>query len=254
MQSSRREDKRLAGRPMPVFHKSHIEIGPTPVEDRPFIPVSAGDSAEEQAPERDEDARGAGQADHHRDRAEHVGRGQVGLLGRRHQVLLERPVRHHALVFQRPLFLEALERHRAREDHRIHRERFRPQVRVEEVEQEDEARGQQRLVAVDDVGRVERPARQELREEVREPQHQARDADHRDAPEHRQVVELLPVREPVELRTRAEVQEVLHVGDEVLHVGQLRHHRTPAPEEAALALDEPRRRPARPGARQSSRT
>ncbi len=114
-------------------------------------------------------------------------------------------------ILQRPIFLEAMQRHAAGEDHRIHREAFRPQVRVEEVEQEDEARGEQGLVAVDDVGRVQRPARQEPGEEVREPQHQARDADHADAPEHREVVELLPVRPAVERRPRAEVQEVLQV-------------------------------------------
>jgi hypothetical protein len=92
---------------------------------------------------------------------------------RRHEVLFQRVAVHQALVLERPVFLEAVQRHAAGEDHRIHREAFRPQVRVEEVEQENEARGEQGLVAVNDVGRVQRPAWQETREEIGEPQHQA---------------------------------------------------------------------------------
>ncbi len=110
-------------------------------------------------------------------------------------------------------------------------------MRVEEVEQEDEARCEQRFVTVDDVGGIQCPARQDLREEAREPQDQARDADHADAPEDREVVELLPVRPAVECGARAEIQEVLQVRPQVLDVLEVRRHRAPAPEVAFLALE-----------------
>ena len=76
--------------------------------------------------------------------------------------LLERAVGDHLLVLARPVVLELLERDAAGEDHRVHRELLRAEVRVEEVDREDEADREQRLVAVDDRRHVEERAGQDL--------------------------------------------------------------------------------------------
>jgi hypothetical protein len=51
------------------------------------------------------------------------------------------------------------------------------------------------------------PARQEAREKFREPHDQPRGADDGHAPEHGEVIELLPIRPAVELRLRAFAEE-----------------------------------------------
>src|SRR4030067_259774 len=75
-------------------------------------------------------------------------------------------------------------------------------MRVEEVDREDEAHRQERLVAVDDDRHVEHPSGQNAGEECRVPQEEPAAPDDRDAPEHRPVVELLPVGPAVEGRPR----------------------------------------------------
>ena len=88
------------------------------------------------------------------------------------------------------------------EDDRVHRELLDAEVGVEEMEGEDEARGEQRLVGVEDEGDVDHPAGQEAGEELREPHDQAGGADDEDAPEYGEIVEALPVGPAVELRPR----------------------------------------------------
>ena len=73
-----------------------------------------------------------------------------------------------------------------------------PQVRVEEVDGEDEARGQQRLGRVDHLGDVQGRAGQEAAEEVGEPQDQAGRADDDDVGRRAPEVELLPIGPAVE--------------------------------------------------------
>ena len=82
------------------------------------------------------------------------------------QVLLELARRHERLVLRRLVPLELGHRHPPREHDRVHRELLRPEVGVEEVDGEDEAGGEERLVGVHDGGDVDEPAGQEPREEA----------------------------------------------------------------------------------------
>ena len=78
---------------------------------------------------------------------------------------------------------------------------------IEEVDGEDEPGCQQGLVAVDDRGDVDRPAREDQGEDLGEPQAQARAADDRHAPEDGEVVELLPVGPAAVLGSLAAAEE-----------------------------------------------
>ncbi len=111
--------------------------------------------------------------------------------------------------------------HDTGEDHRIHRELVGPEVGVEEVHGEDERHRQQRLVAVDDRGHVDRPARHQVGEQLRKPQHQTGRADHGDPPEDGEVVELLPVGVAAVIRPRAESEEPLDGLDEFCQVATI---------------------------------
>ena len=106
----------------------------------------------------------------------------------------------------------------AREDHGVHGELLQPEMGVEEVHREDEARGQQRLVGVDDEGNIDHPARHEAAEEFREPHDQAGEPDGCHAPENGQIIELLEVGPTIEFRLGALSEEPLVVVHEVLHV------------------------------------
>ena len=110
---------------------------------------------------------------------------------------------------------------------------------VEEMEDEYEARCQQRFVTVYDVGRIERPAGQETRDDVRYPQEQARDTDNRDTPKDRQVIELLEVGPAIARWPFTQVEEVLDITNEIRHILGLRHHGIRAPEHAAFLLECP---------------
>ena len=109
------------------------------------------------------------------------------------------------------------------EDHRVHREFLEPEMRVEEVDREDEAGRQQCLVGVNDQRDVDDPAGQEAREEFGEPHDQAGSADDGNAPEHGEVVKLLPVGPAVKLRPRSFAEEPLLVRDEIAPVLQVEH-------------------------------
>ena len=134
------------------------------------------------------------------------------------------------------LAAEMLQAHGAGEHHDLERELVGPEVVVEEVHREQEHDRQERLLAVEDGGDVEHPARQELARQGRQPHHQAADADDRDAPERRPVVELLPVGPAVEHRPRALADEPLEHGDDVFHVLPVRDQRVRAEPAEGLAV------------------
>jgi len=91
-------------------------------------------------------------------------------------------------------------------------------VGVEEMNREDEPRGEQRLVRVDDRGDVENPSRQEKGEKLREPEHQTREADGEHPPEDREEIELLPIGPSIERRFGSLVEEPADHSDDVLDV------------------------------------
>jgi hypothetical protein len=109
--------------------------------------------------------------------------------------------------------------HASRKDHWIHREFLQPEMHVEEVEGKDEARREQRFIAVHDQRHIDHPPRQEAREKGREPHDQPRRANDANAPKNRHVVKFLPVGPAVELRLRAPPQEPFLVRPPVLQVG-----------------------------------
>ena len=123
------------------------------------------------------------------------------------------------------------------EDHHVHGKAVGAKVGVDEVNGEDEQDGEQAFFAVNHERRVQRPAGKEAREEGREPHGVAGEADDDHAPEHRPVVELLPVGIALELRLGAETEEPAHVREDVFHVFPVADHRGGAPEDALLAID-----------------
>ena len=134
--------------------------------------------------------------------------------------------RLHQPVIPAAAFVEHfLLRHPTREDDGIHREFLNAEMRVEEMDGEDEAGRQQRLVGMEDERDVDRPARQEAREEFREPHDQPGEADDGHAPEHGEVIKLLPIRPAVELRFRAFAEEPFVVVHQIMPVLQRGHHR-----------------------------
>ena len=155
-----------------------------------------------------------------------------------HALLLETLLRHQALELGRPLLGQFVLGDAAGEDHRVHRELLGPEVAVEEVNREDEADRQQPFLAVDQQRDVEPRPGQEPGEELREPQDQPGAADDAHAPEHRPVVELLPVGEVIETGPRPDPQEPAEVRNHLLHVARLRRHRRGPPEDVELLLHE----------------
>jgi hypothetical protein len=145
-------------------------------------------------------------------------------LQRLDHVFLEAALGHELLVLARAVLLELLERDPAREDHGIHGEPVGPEMRVEEVDREDESGRQQRLVRMDDGRHVDEPTGQEIREELGEPQDQAAEPDHADAPEHGEVVELLPVSPAPVTGPFTLAHEPLDGGDELFAVPLVEEH------------------------------
>ena len=140
------------------------------------------------------------------------------------------------LVFAGPIFPELLQGHPAGEDNRIHGEPVGPEMRVEEVDREDEPGRQQRLVRVDDRGHVDEPPRQHIGEQLGEPKNEPTETDHADTPENGEIIELLPVGPTTVLRPVALVQEPLHRLDEFHAVPPVEHHPTRAENEFLPAL------------------
>ena len=116
--------------------------------------------------------------------------GWISLL----HLFVELPAGDQRFILSGLVPFQFFQRHAPGEYRDIHGEFFGPQVGIEEMHGKDEARGQQRLVAVNDGCDVEERTRDKSREEHREPQREAGGTDDRDSPEHREIVEFFPVR------------------------------------------------------------
>ena len=87
---------------------------------------------------------------------------------------VEAPFGHEAVVPAPALVQHLGLRDAAGENDRVHRELLDAEMRVEEVDREDEAGREQRLVGVEDKRDVDHPAGEEAGEEPGEPHHEAR--------------------------------------------------------------------------------
>src|SRR5215813_5568882 len=77
---------------------------------------------------------------------------------------------------------------------------------------------------MDQVRDIDEPSRKPASEESGEPHDEARGADNRHAPEDRQVIELLPIGPPLELRLLPFAEKPAVVRDKIPPVLQVRHH------------------------------
>ena len=119
-----------------------------------------------------------------------------------------------------------MQRLRAGEHHDIRWRQFvGPEVIVEEMHGEQEHRGEEGFFAMHQRADVEHPARQVLRRDMREGQHQTTPADDVDTPEHRPVIELLIVGPAIEFRPRSQAEEPLEHADAVGEVLPVRNQR-----------------------------
>src|SRR5215467_1590859 len=89
---------------------------------------------------------------------------------------------------------------------------------VKEMNGENEAGRQQGLIRVDHQSDINEPAGHKPSEERRIPHYQSGGANNRHAPEHREVVELFPIRPPVELWFRSLAKKPLIMREEVLPI------------------------------------
>src|ERR1017187_143285 len=176
-----------------------------------------------------EDHRVQDEPDHHHPQAQR-GEAQTApealrTLGRGgHQVRFQLAGVHHLLVLARTVALEFLERHAGGENHRVDGELFGTEVRVEEVNHEDETDRQQGFVAVDGGGDVHHPAGEDTGEGLGEPEHQAGAADDGYAPKDGEVIEFFPIGPAAVLRALAAAQEPLHGADEFAPVAAVEQH------------------------------
>src|SRR5208282_2528212 len=88
----------------------------------------------------------------------------------------------------------------AGEDHGVHGKFFQPEMSVEEVNRKNETRRQKGFVGMNDERDVNHPAGHKMGKELRKPHDQPRQSNGKNAPEHREIIELFPVSPPVELR------------------------------------------------------
>ena len=109
-------------------------------------------------------------------------------------------------------------------------------MRVHEMDGEDKQDGEQPFFAVDHQYRIQRPSREEVRKERREPHRVARETDDHHSPEHRPVIELLPVGIALELGFWPQSEELAEVPEQVLDILPVGHHRGRTPEDALLAI------------------
>ena len=141
-----------------------------------------------------------------------------------HAIIVQLAGRHEAVI---PAFA-FVEHFRfgnaAGENHRIHRKFFNTKMRVEKMDAEDESCREQRLIRVQDEGDVDDPPGQEARKKFREPHDETRRADDGDAPEHGEVIELLPIRPAVKIRLRDFAKKPFVVRYEIAPVLHRRQH------------------------------
>src|ERR1700683_2009998 len=151
---------------------------------------------------------------------------------------VELALRDGALILERPLMLELLFALDARENHHVHGKTIGAQVRVDEVNGEDEENRQQTFFAVNDEHGVQRPSRQEVREEWGKPHGVTGKADDDHAPKHRPAIELLPIGVALKLRLGTEAEEPAHVSEEILDIFPVGHHGGRTPEDSLFATQE----------------
>ena len=125
----------------------------------------------------------------------------------------------------RPLVPELLFADQPDQQRHVGGELLRPQVNGEEVDGEDESRGQQRLRGMDHLGDVQGHAGQEAAEEIGEPEDQAGRADDDDVGAGAPEVELLPIGPALEAGLRPQAHEPAEHLEEVLHVAPVGHGR-----------------------------
>ena len=125
------------------------------------------------------------------------------------------------------------QRNGAGEDDSIHWEGIRAEVGVKEMDREDEANGQQGLVAVNDHGHIDQPSGKYACEELGEPEDQAGKTDHGNPLEHGKVVKFFPVGPAAVFRARAAVQEPFDGPPEIFQVLFVEHQGVFAEDKAA---------------------
>ena len=126
-----------------------------------------------------------------------------------------------------------MQRHPAGENHCIHRELVRAEMRIEEMHGEDKRGCQKGFIGMHNSGHIDNPARQKQREEFGEPEHQTGRSDHADAPEDSEIIELLPVCPAPVLGTRTGTDKPFDRTDKLPAVLAVKHHRL-RPEEHSL--------------------
>ena len=131
---------------------------------------------------------------------------------------------HHRFVLAGLVEFQLFHGHPPTKYHGIHRELVRPEVRVEEVDRKYESDREQRFVAVNDRRHVDGPARNDVREQFREPQDQPGATDYGHTPGYCEVVELLPVRVTTIMRAGALSEEPLDGLDELLEVAAVENN------------------------------
>src|SRR3989338_8072526 len=83
------------------------------------------------------------------------------------------------------------------------------------MEDKDKAHGQKGLFAVDDHCQIDDRPRQKPGEKFRKPQNQPREANHRDAPENGEVIELFPIGPSADFRAVSQIQEPFYIFEKI---------------------------------------
>src|ERR1035437_68479 len=141
-----------------------------------------------------------------------------------------------ARIIQGALVLVFLTAHAAGKYHRVERKFLRAQVGIKKVDNEDEPDGQQSFLTVNQERDIENVAGHEAGKERPEPHHVAGGTDNRHSPEHRPIVELLPVGKVVEFGLRTHPKKPAQHLKKVLGVLGLRSHRVWPKKKAPVLL------------------
>jgi len=133
-------------------------------------------------------------------------------------VILQLAGFHHRFVFAGLVEFQLFHGYPSSEYHGIHGELVGPEVRVEEVNRKYETDREQCLVAMDDRGHVDGPARNDVCEPFRPPQDQPCATDYGYTPGYCEVVELLPIGVTTVIGAGTPAEEPFDGLDELLEV------------------------------------
>src|SRR5208337_4255995 len=173
------------------------------------------------APKGDPGKREQGKADADRNNRDHAGE-ILEPKGRRVAAQrFQRAGLAKARIIQRALVPVFFIAHAAGKYHRVERKFLRAQVGIKKVDNEDEPDGQQSFLTVN---------------QERDIEHVTGDADNRHSPEHRPIVELLPVGKVVEFGLRTHPKKPAQHLKKVRGVLGLRSHRVWSIKKASLLL------------------